>query len=491
MSRHGTERSLPRSRAMPLMMMCIVCLFVVYIYVLNSSIAAMKDGSDVYRTISQDQWIYQVERYKDFSSIRRGIIVCVFDAMIPMAASLVLELRALGNTELIQMYHCNGELSAASYRILYMIDAHLEIVDVCKDFVASGRLSTSKVSDFRSFWLKPLALVHTRLVEVILLDADDLLFHDPSQLWQVPGYKKTGTIFFFDREVAKAEYLNSRSIHRFQRMQNLHALIETFDYARFGLVKQPSEYLQSTLAWNGHSAHEQDSSIVVINKAIAPLAIDVLLHLVLVTRYQLEFSYGDKELFWLAFELAHVPYSFSPWANTAAAMPGDMAQHPDTICGGLAQWMPLADAKSVLLHINGGYIFNPYIDHDVHSMQDAAGRTHQLLAAIPSHVSRQRKRSKPLTTPEDKANPDGYWPQECLYKRGSEAMRPQDVASIQRRVHSAVRIASLHQRELALDKKSDTARRQRRLGNADNGAQEGVSPHPSALVSRKRQTSLS
>ncbi|ETV92114.1 hypothetical protein, variant 8 [Aphanomyces invadans] len=354
MSRHGTERSLPRSRAMPLMMMCIVCLFVVYIYVLNSSIAAMKDGSDVYRTISQDQWIYQVERYKDFSSIRRGIIVCVFDAMIPMAASLVLELRALGNTELIQMYHCNGELSAASYRILYMIDAHLEIVDVCKDFVASGRLSTSKVSDFRSFWLKPLALVHTRLVEVILLDADDLLFHDPSQLWQVPGYKKTGTIFFFDREVAKAEYLNSRSIHRFQRMQNLHALIETFDYARFGLVKQPSEYLQSTLAWNGHSAHEQDSSIVVINKAIAPLAIDVLLHLVLVTRYQLEFSYGDKELFWLAFELAHVPYSFSPWANTAAAMPGDMAQHPDTICGGLAQWMPLADAKSVLLHINGG-----------------------------------------------------------------------------------------------------------------------------------------
>ncbi|RHY27304.1 hypothetical protein DYB32_006871 [Aphanomyces invadans] len=322
------------------MMMCIVCLFVVYIYVLNSSIAAMKDGSDVYRTISQDQWIYQVERYKDFSSIRRGIIVCVFDAMIPMAASLVLELRALGNTELIQMYHCNGELSAASYRILYMIDAHLEIVDVCKDFVASGRLSTSKVSDFRSFWLKPLALVHTRLVEVILLDADDLLFHDPSQLWQVPGY-----------DCHRMEFRG-----RDCPWQNLHALIETFDYARFGLVKQPSEYLQSTLAWNGHSAHEQDSSIVVINKAIAPLAIDVLLHLVLVTRYQLEFSYGDKELFWLAFELAHVPYSFSPWANTAAAMPGDMAQHPDTICGGLAQWMPLADAKSVLLHINGGYV---------------------------------------------------------------------------------------------------------------------------------------
>ncbi|ETV66096.1 hypothetical protein, variant 1 [Aphanomyces astaci] len=425
----------------------------VYICMISTSAVAMKDGKDVYESISKDQWLVQIQRHHDFSSIRRGILVCVFDAMIPMAASLVLELRALGNTDLIQMYHCNGELSAASHRILYMLDARLEIVDVCKDFVASGRLPAAKANDFRSFWLKPLALVHTRLAEVILLDADDLMFHDPSQLWQTPGYKETGTVFFYDREVAKAEYLNNWSVHRFQRMLNLHVLVDTFEYAQFHLMKRPSKYLERTLAWNKHSAHEQDSSIVVVNKgATSSVAMDVLYHLVMHTRYTLDFSYGDKELFWLAFELAQVPYSFSPWANTAAASPGNMEKHPDTICGGLAQWMPLAEAKSVLLHINGGYIFNPYVNHDMSSLQDPAARVAELVAAIPTHVSRQRKRSKPLTTPEDAANPDGFWPQECLYKRGSEAMRPQDVRAIERRIHSAMRIAMIQQRELALDK---------------------------------------
>ncbi|RQM09886.1 hypothetical protein B5M09_005974 [Aphanomyces astaci] len=391
---------------MPLLGTCIMCLFVVYICMISTSAVAMKDGKDVYESISKDQWLVQIQRHHDFSSIRRGILVCVFDAMIPMAASLVLELRALGNTDLIQMYHCNGELSAASHRILYMLDARLEIVDVCKDFVASGRLPAAKANDFRSFWLKPLALVHTRLAEVILLDADDLMFHDPSQLWQTPGYKETGTVFFYDREVAKAEYLNNWSVHRFQRMLNLHVLVDTFEYAQFHLMKRPSKYLERTLAWNKHSAHEQDSSIVVVNKgATSSVAMDVLYHLVMHTRYTLDFSYGDKELFWLAFELAQVPY-----------------------------------------------IFNPYVNHDMSSLQDPAARVAELVAAIPTHVSRQRKRSKPLTTPEDAANPDGFWPQECLYKRGSEAMRPQDVRAIERRIHSAMRIAMIQQRELALDK---------------------------------------
>ncbi|RHY80499.1 hypothetical protein DYB35_007195, partial [Aphanomyces astaci] len=189
---------------------------------------------------------------------------------------------------------------------------------------------------------------------------------------------------------------------------NLHVLVDTFEYAQFHLMKRPSKYLERTLAWNKHSAHEQDSSVVVVNKgATSSVAMDVLYHLVMHTRYTLDFSYGDKELFWLAFELAQVPYS---------------------------------------------YIFNPYVNHDMSSLQDPAARVAELVAAIPTHVSRQRKRSKPLTTPEDAANPDGFWPQECLYKRGSEAMRPQDVRAIERRIHSAMRIAMIQQRELALDK---------------------------------------
>ncbi|CAK4236794.1 unnamed protein product [Aphanomyces euteiches] len=435
---------------MPILMGCIVLLLIVYIYVINSM--PMIDGKEVYLKISKDQWLTDIKLFQNFSHIKRGIVVCLFDAMVPMAASLVLELRALGNTDLVQMYHCNGELSASSQRILYMIDANVEIVDACKSFVLSGKLPASKANGFRSFWLKPLALLHTRLDEVIILDADDLLFQDPARLWDLPGYKQTGTVFFYDREVAKAEYLNHLAIVRFQRMTNLRALIESFDYAKFGLRRNPSVHLENTLAWNGDSGHEQDSSIVVVNKAKAPLAMEVMWQLLLHDRYSIEFSYGDKELFWLSFELAQLPYFFSPWANSAAAMPRDMEKHPETLCGGLAQWMPSRDAKGILLHINGGYILNPYRKNNIHSMRDAQERTQELLAKIPRHVSKHRTRSKGLTKPEDYSNPDGFWPQECMFNRGSEPMREQDIESIKRRIHSAVGIAQLQQREIALDK---------------------------------------
>ncbi|OQS07250.1 hypothetical protein THRCLA_00738 [Thraustotheca clavata] len=375
--------------------------------------------------------------------------MCLFDAMVPMAVSLVLELRALGNTDLIQMYHCNGELSPSSQRIIYMMDAHVQIIDGCVAMVEAGILSSGQANDFRSFWIKPLALVHTHLDDVVLIDADDLVFQDVALLWDVPEYKETGTIFFYDREIPKHQYLQNDFTVNGEVMSNLKALYHTFDYESLGLKKtRPSDHLIQSLAWAGDTAHEQDSSIVVINKTKAPKAMEVLWRLVTQDRYRIGFSYGDKELFWLAYELAHTPYFFSMWANTGAARPGNMKEHPDTLCGGLAQWMPIPSSESVLLHINGGYIFNPYVDHDIASLKNVEERLNQLLADMPTHVSKRRKRSKALIKPED---PDNFWPQECLYKRGSEAIRPADIESIKRRIHNAMMIAKIQIRERKLD----------------------------------------
>ncbi|KAH9078529.1 hypothetical protein Ae201684P_019611 [Aphanomyces euteiches] len=394
---------------MPILMGCIVLLLIVYIYVINSM--PMIDGKEVYLKISKDQWLTDIKLFQNFSHIKRGIVVCLFDAMVPMAASLVLELRALGNTDLVQMYHCNGELSASSQRILYMIDANVEIVDACKSFVLSGKLPASKANGHH-LGCRRLALSRPRSTM------------GPSRVFRL------GLSFSTIGNACKA-------------------LIESFDYAKFGLRRNPSVHLENTLAWNGDSGHEQDSSIVVVNKAKAPLAMEVMWQLLLHDRYSIEFSYGDKELFWLSFELAQLPYFFSPWANSAAAMPRDMEKHPETLC---AQWMPSRDAKGILLHINGGYILNPYRKNNIHSMRDAQERTQELLAKIPRHVSKHRTRSKGLTKPEDYSNPDGFWPQECMFNRGSEPMREQDIESIKRRIHSAVGIAQLQQREIALDK---------------------------------------
>jgi hypothetical protein len=88
-------------------------------------------------------------------------------------------------------------------------------------------------------------------------------------------YKETGTLFFYDREIPKDEYLNGGTHIDFKWMTNLQALIQTFDYAKFGLENvNPSAHLKASLAWAGEAAHEQDSSMLAINKALVRGIID-------------------------------------------------------------------------------------------------------------------------------------------------------------------------------------------------------------------------
>jgi hypothetical protein len=102
----------------------------------------------------------------------------------------------------------------------------------------------------------------------------------------------------------------------------------------------------------------------------------------------------------------------------------------------------------MLLHINGGYVFNPYPDmKQWQTFNEPEKRVKALLADIPHFVSARRIRSKSLISPDDDHEPKGRWPQECLYDRGAAAMRPQDINAIKRRIFSAMNIALLQLRE--------------------------------------------
>ncbi|RLN44660.1 hypothetical protein BBJ28_00027106, partial [Nothophytophthora sp. Chile5] len=130
----------------------------------------------------------------------KGIVMCMHNAAVPMGLSLVRELRCLGNLELIQVYHCfPDEMSDRSRQLLLETDSRLEIVDVCSNLVDRGVLKREVAEQFRSWWIKPLALYHTDLTEVMLMDVDDVFMRDPAVLRTTPGYKRTGTTFFYDR----------------------------------------------------------------------------------------------------------------------------------------------------------------------------------------------------------------------------------------------------------------------------------------------------
>ncbi|KAL4110181.1 hypothetical protein PRIC1_001874 [Phytophthora ramorum] len=349
----------------------------------------------------------------------KGIIMCMNDDAVPMGLSLIRELRCLGNQELIQVYHCfPEEMSDDSISLLLGADEHLEIVDVCSDLVTRGVLTEDMAERFRNWWIKPLAVYHTDLKEVLLLDTDDIFMRDPAIIRTTEGYEQTGSVFFYDRIIPGGENFN-------QDLNDTHylkALLSDFNYTKFGVQPgfSPSAHLDpnTSFAWTRQTIHEQDSSLVAIDKARAGKAMDVMLFLITEQRFVLNFSFGDKETFWLAYELAKQNYFFSPWGVgvISSSTNEDMIKHNDTLCGSIIQYMPVEDDSPEFLYVNGKALLNPF-PGPIEELYKATRNV--LFNMSPTHLTpRQKRRPKGETN----TGYQGDFPGECLVGFGAEPL---------------------------------------------------------------------
>lgn len=231
---------------------------------------------------------------RTISRARRGIITCLHDRLVPLGVSLIRELRCLGNDERIEVYHCS-ELTPANVALLYAIDANIVVIDVCQQLIARAAMDAKLARSFKSYWIKPLAVHQSELEEIILLDADDVLLRDPAVLRTTPGYQTHGTLFFYDRVVQRNAYFNR--IHKGPdgkpHGRFLAHWLKSFDYARFNLTRAyaPSPRLLASLAYRGKTSHEQDSSMLLVNKRNAANAMAVLWFLITEERFKNKFSW--------------------------------------------------------------------------------------------------------------------------------------------------------------------------------------------------------
>lgn len=137
--------------------------------------------------------------------------------------------------------------------------------------------------------------------EALFIDADALFFVNPETLFEDEGYLDTGALFFADR--------------------NLSPQNDKRAWLRKVLPKPISEQVQRTnRLWTGESVHMQDSGVVLVDKWRHFVA------MLLTTRLNgpdrdandrnghrgvYDMVYGDKETFWLSWELAQdAEYSF-------------------------------------------------------------------------------------------------------------------------------------------------------------------------------------
>ncbi|KAL7690001.1 putative alpha-mannosyltransferase, nucleotide-diphospho-sugar transferase [Plasmopara halstedii] len=299
-------------------------------------------------------------------SRERSLVVCLHDKMLHMGLSLIRELRCLGNQELIQAYHCGrNELSNQSVEILFGLDNRVELVDVCSDLLSRGIFSEGMSRMFQNWWIKPLALYHTDVRHVMLLDVDDIILRNPDVVRSLDGYLRTGTTFFYDRVRYGKRFLTGTDNDEMY----LHRLLRQFNYSRFNISEgfAPSQHMINSFAFRGLTTFEMDSSMVLVDKKrVGKTVMDIIFWFITEERFRFRYSWGDKETFWLAFELAHVPYSFSPWGvSVVNSMPNeDLENHPDSLCGtSILQFMPVHNSKAEtaeVLYVNGKALLDPY-----------------------------------------------------------------------------------------------------------------------------------
>ncbi|KAL3658733.1 hypothetical protein V7S43_016368 [Phytophthora oleae] len=287
-------------------------------------------------------------------------------------------------------------------------------------------------SKFRSWWIKPLAMYHTDVRHVMLLDVDDVILKDPAVVRDLDGYKNTGTTFFYDRVITNKRFLTGNDTGELYVRKLLHE----FNYTRFNVSEgfAPSQHMLNTFAFNGKSIHEMDSSMVLIDKQRAGKAVmDILLWFITEERFRFTYSWGDKETFWLAFEMARVPYFFSPWGvSVVDSMPNeDLKNHPDTLCGSILQYLPVQGTNETaeVLYMNGKALIDPY-PQGIGFIRKA--KQNNLFNTIPSHMTPQQKRRQINM----EAYPDKKFNTECLVGMGAaplpEHFSPQ---LLRRRLH--------------------------------------------------------
>ncbi|KAF1774977.1 Nucleotide-diphospho-sugar transferase [Phytophthora cactorum] len=407
-----------RNRAVnyTLLLFVLCCVAVASTTLLSSVFSSMGSQSRHWFTsgIHQRKQKTVVTQFDSSVSRDKGIVMCMHNAAVPLGLSLIRDLRCLGNQELIQVYHCfPDEMSDKNRALLLSADARVQVVDVCTEFVDRGVMKRETAEKFRNWWLKPLALFHTDIKEVLLMDVDDVFLKDPAVLRRTEGYQRTGTTFFYDRVLWSNEWFN-------QEVKNstyLKTLLKEFNYAAFGLsggAKIPDN-LEHSYAYRGEASHEQDSSLVAVDKSRAGQAMTVMFWLVTVQRFEREFSFGDKETFWIAYALAKQEYFFSPWGPSVieSSRNQDMKNHPDSLCGSLAHFMPVKDDTPELLYVNGKALLDPFPE-GLENRGKASANV--LYNPTPTYVTPRQNRRPNGGTSTSYA---GDFPMECLIGFGA------------------------------------------------------------------------
>lgn len=353
---------------------------------------------------AEEQLAYSLHQLSQRASAPRGIVLPLYDKIAPLGVSLILQLRQLGVDLPIEIPHC-GDIAPEIARIytirlndlgsnhsVRFYDACAVAVQETSALFPSRALFCRTLDEchrkFRGFDIKVLGVVLSQFQQIMLLDADTLFFQNPTLLFNTTKFDETGTLFFHDR-ICSDTYFMSQRLGREPRQTIFHDYMLGFDAGRFhaiptmarGLEQQvdvllnpnavlpdtqslsftPSQFLLGSHVWNVRSGHQMDSSCVLWDKKRQPRATAVLASFVARNDIRAPPSYGDKELFFVACEVAEARYAFSDFGiGAVGTFMIDSGPERSVVCGDMSQNVPEWNGQghSPLLYINSDSILN-------------------------------------------------------------------------------------------------------------------------------------
>ncbi|TYZ60872.1 hypothetical protein PybrP1_001444 [[Pythium] brassicae (nom. inval.)] len=307
----------------------------------------------------------------------RGVVIPLYDDIALLGLSNLIALRELGVDDLpVEIPHC-GDLRPALQELIASCEPRARVYDVCVDALgAVNELGAREPlfcdsaaqchSRFRGFNIKVIAVLFSRFDEVMLMDADTLFFESPAPLWGLPQVARTGTLFFHDRISTTDQFLAQRFANASdgRAVSYLHAYLSSFDpmpYQSLATIPRaratapntmpatprvpPSDFLLASHSWNLRSGHELDSSLVLWSKVRQPRATAILASFVSLNGAYMPPSYGDKEFYFIACELAETEYVFSDFGVGALGtdLRGGVGKPDAVLCGpGVLHYLPVA-----------------------------------------------------------------------------------------------------------------------------------------------------
>ncbi|ORZ04579.1 mannosyltransferase putative-domain-containing protein, partial [Lobosporangium transversale] len=217
----------------------------------------------------------------------RGIVICAGNGQFEYLISSVQAIRRLQPKMPIQIFHMGPkDLSVERRKYITEMTNDIETVDIFE-------ILDNEWMHLGGWSIKAFSILASRFKEVIMIDSDAYFLRDVAELFEDPGYKLTGTLYFYDRTL-------------FPNWKKGPNWMRTF-------LPIMSSFPPTTRMFRGLSMHEQESGVVVVNKGTRLLGL--LATCKMNSRwersmYTYDNFYGDKESFWVGYEMVQEPYAF-------------------------------------------------------------------------------------------------------------------------------------------------------------------------------------